>query len=198
MSEDRKLGWELFTRTLALVAALFVTKTGVTAIDWVIGAFAGFTPLIIIRSQRSSQKYSKPVRKRLLGAIVFLGSSGVAILGLLYFGIAFLNSIIQAYITEIAPLRHRSTPFSANILLAMLLLASLVAGVKVWRDLRLRELIFNLPVRLLKQLILQRKYTAQTFFAFAQFELTIQAVGFAYASTCAGIVEIYLHIFVQK
>ncbi|RQS19680.1 hypothetical protein, partial [Burkholderia sp. Bp8998] len=38
MSEDRKLGWELFTRMLAIVLALFVTKTGVTAIDWAIGA----------------------------------------------------------------------------------------------------------------------------------------------------------------
>jgi hypothetical protein len=40
MSEDRKLCWELFTRALAIVAAWFVTKTGVTAIDWVVGVLA--------------------------------------------------------------------------------------------------------------------------------------------------------------
>lgn len=56
MSEDRKRGGELFTKGLAIVVALFVTKTGVTIIDWNIGAFAGFTPLIIIRSQRSFRK----------------------------------------------------------------------------------------------------------------------------------------------
>jgi hypothetical protein len=145
MSEDRKLGWELFTRTLALIVALFVAKTGIVAIDWTIGAFAGFTPLIIIRSQRSFRKYSKRVRKRLLGAVVFLGSTGAAVLGLLYFGIAFLSSVFQTYATEVAPLRHRPDPLAANIMLGMLLIAGPIAGVKVWRNLKLGELIFDLP-----------------------------------------------------
>ncbi|MBN3844231.1 hypothetical protein [Burkholderia sp. Ac-20349] len=198
MSEDRKLGWELLTRMLAIVLALFVTKTGVTAIDWAIGAFTGFTPLIILRSQRSFRKYSESVRKRLLGAVVFLGSSGPIVLGLLYFGIALLSGVFQTYATEVAPLRHRPDPIVANVMLGMLLIAAPIAGVKVWRNLKLGELIFALPKRLLKRLVLQRKYVTDNFFTFAHFELSVQILGFIYASACAGIIKVYLDLFLPK
>jgi hypothetical protein len=198
MSEDRKLGWELLTRMLAIVLALFVTKTGVTAIDWAIGAFTGFTPLIILRSQRSFRKYSESVRKRLLGAVVFLGSSGTIVLGLLYFGIALLSGVFQTYATEVAPLRHRPDPIAANVMLGMLLIAAPIAGVKVWRNLKLGELIFALPKRLLKRLVLQRKYVTDNFFTFAHFELSVQILGFIYASACAGIIKVYLDLFLPK
>ncbi|WP_176059005.1 hypothetical protein [Paraburkholderia sp. BCC1876] len=198
MNEDRKLGWELFTRTLAIVAAWFVVKTGVTAIDCVIGAFAGFTPLFVIRSQRSFRKYSKVVRKRLLGAIVFLGGTGAAVLGLLYFGLAFLSALVQTYATEVAPLHHRTDPLVANIMLAMLLVTGPIAGVKAWRNLKMGEIIFGLPKRSLKRLLLQRKYMADTFITFAHFELTVQVVGFAYASVCAEIFKVYLNLLLPK
>ncbi|MEY1591576.1 MULTISPECIES: hypothetical protein [Burkholderia] len=198
MSEDRKLGWELFTKGLAIVVALFVTKTGVTIIDWSIGAFAGFTPLIIIRSQRSFRKYSKDLRKRLLCAVVFLGSTGTAVLGLLYFGLAFLNGILQTYASEVAPLRHHSDPIFSGIALGVLLIVAPVVGVKIWRDLKLSELIFHLPKRALKRLVLQRKYVADNFIAFAHFELGVQGVGFLYASVCAEIVKVYLGLFLSR
>jgi hypothetical protein len=198
MSEDRKLGWELFTRSLAIVAAWFVVKTGVTAIDCVIAAFAGFTPLFVIRSQRSFRKYSKSVRKRLLGVIVFLGGTGAAVLGLLYFGIALLSSVVQTYATEVAPFRHRADPLVANIMLGLLLFTAPVAGVKAWRSLRMSELVFDLPKRSLKRLVLQRKYVADTFVSFAHVELSAQFAGFAYASICAQIIKVYLSVFLPK
>ncbi|KXU89826.1 hypothetical protein CI15_06475 [Paraburkholderia monticola] len=198
MSEDRKFGWELFTRSLAIVAAWFVVKTDITAIDCVIAAFAGFTPLFIIRSQRSFRRYSKNVRKRLLGVIVLLGGTGAAVLGLLYFGIALLSSVAQTYATEVAPFRHRADPLMANIMFALLLFTAPVAGVKTWRSLRMSELVFDLPKRSLKRLVLQRKYVADTFVTFAHFELSAQVAGFAYASTCAQIIKVYLSVFVPK
>ncbi|WP_221624097.1 hypothetical protein, partial [Burkholderia sp. Bp8998] len=137
--------------------ALFNRLTHKNA-DRFIGAFAGFTPLIILRSQRSFRKYSETVRKRLLAAVVFLGSTGTTVLGLLYFGIVFLSGVLQTYATEVAPLRHRPDPIVANVMLGMLLIAAPIAAVKVWRDLKLGELIFDLPKRLLKRLVLQRKY----------------------------------------
>jgi hypothetical protein len=198
MSEDRKLGWELFTKGLAIVVALFVAKTGVTIIDWTIGIFSGLTPLIVIRSQRSFRKYSKDLRKRLLCAVVFLGSTGTAVLGLLYFGLAFLNGILQTYATEVAPLRHRSDTIFSGIMLGVLLIVAPVAGVKIWRDLKLSELIFYIPKRALKQLVLQRKYVADNFIAFAHFELGVQGIGFLYASGCAEIVKVYLSLFLPR
>lgn len=195
MSEDKKLGWECFSRTLALVIGLFVTKTGITAIDLLIGAFAAFTPLFIIRSQRTSRKYSPRVRKGLLGAIVFLGSTGAVVLGLLYFGIALLSSVFQTYMTDVAPLRHRPDTFPVNIMLCILVAASLMASVRVWRGLQLSELIFDLPKRSLKQLVLQRKYMVQNFSGFAHFELSVQLVGFMYSSICAEIVKFYWRLF---
>jgi hypothetical protein len=198
MSEDRKLCWELFTRALAIVAAWFVAKTGVTAIDWVIGALTAYTPLLIIRSQRSFRKYSKGGRKRLVGAVVFLGSTGAAVLGVLYFGIAFLSAVFQTYATEVAPLWHRSGSFGATFMLGAFLIAGPIAGAKVWRDLKLGEVIFDLPKRLLKRLVLQRKYVADKFITFAHFELTVQVLGFAYASVCAQIIKFYLNLFLPK
>jgi hypothetical protein len=198
MSEDRKLGWELFTRCLAIVAAWFVVKTGVTAIDCVVAAFAGFTPLFIIRSQRSFRKYSKNIRKRLLGEIVFLGGTGAAVLGLLYFGIALLSSVAQTYATDVAPFRHRADPLMANVMLVLLLFTAPLAGVKAWRGLKMSELVFDLPKRSLKRLVLQRKYVADTFATFAHFELSAQIVGFAYASTCARIIKVYLSVLVHQ
>lgn len=195
MSEDRKLCWELFTRALAIAAAWFVAKTGVMVVDCIIGVLTAYTPLLVIRSQRSFRKYSKAGRKRLAGAVVFLGSTGAAVLGLLYFGIAFLSAVFQTYATEIAPLKHHPDSFGGIFMLGAFLIAGPIAGVKVWRDLKLSEIIFALPKLLLKRLLLQRKYVADAFLAFAHFELTVQGLAFVYASVCAQIVKVYLNLF---
>lgn len=195
MSEDQRLCWELFTRALAIAGAWFVAKTGVLLVDCVIGVLTAYTPLLVIRSQRSFRKYSKIGRKRLAGAVVFLGSTGAAVLGLLYFGIALLSAVFQTYATEIAPLRHHPGSFGGIFVLSAFLIAGPIAGVKVWRNLKMSELIFALPKRLLKRLVLQRKYAADVFLTFAQFELTVQWVGFAYASICAQMIKVYLNLF---
>ncbi|SDI09853.1 hypothetical protein SAMN04487926_1125 [Paraburkholderia steynii] len=198
MNEDRKLGWELLTKSLAIVAGWCAVKTGITVIDSVIAVFAAFTPLFVIRSQRSFRKHSKNVRKHLLGTIIFLGGKGAALLGSLYFGIALLSSVAQTYATEVAPFRHHANPLVANIMLGVLLFAIPVAGVRAWRGLGMSELVFDLPKRSLKRLVLQRKYVADSFVTFAHFELSVQVVGFAYASVCAQIINTYLSVFVPK
>jgi len=47
-------------------------------------------------------------------------------------------------------------------MLGILLIASPIAGVKVWRNVKLGEIIFDLPKRSLKRLVLQRQYVADS------------------------------------
>ncbi|WLE64097.1 hypothetical protein GIY62_35115 (plasmid) [Burkholderia plantarii] len=195
MSEDQKLCWEIFIRILAVVAGLFVVKTGVTVVDCVIGATAAFTPFLVIRSQRSFRKHSRVGRKRLLGAVVFMGSTGASVLGLLYFGLALLSAAAQTYRSEMASFRHRPDSLEGIVILGVFFISVSIGAVKAWRNLNLRQMLFVVPKRALKRLMLQRKYVADGFVTFAHFELSVQIIAFAYATVIANVVKVYLRLF---
>jgi hypothetical protein len=74
----------------------------------------------------------------------------------------------------------------ANVMLVLLLFTAPLAGVKAWRGLKMSELVFDLPKRSLKRLVLQRKYVADTFATFAHFELSAQGL---FERTCPSIAQ---------
>ncbi|WP_321903939.1 hypothetical protein [Paraburkholderia tropica] len=194
LHEDRKLCWDLFSQATAFVAALFVLKTGVLFVDIVIGIFTAFTPRLIVRSQRALSKHSKGVRTRLSDAMVVLSAGGTLAIGLLYYGLAVIQATASTYASEVKPAQQHDAVV-ALMYTVIFLFACISAPVIAWRRMMLGDLFFRTPKRAFTRLFIDRAFVARQFETFAMFEITIQLAGYAYATVCANLMNLYLHLF---
>jgi len=190
LTEDQRFFWKIFTRTIALLAAWFVLKTGCKGFDWFASAFAALVPTLVIESQRSCRKFSSKIRKAIVRIIVFLGSWGIAFLGIAYIAQAAIFAIVTTFSTEVIPSIQRSkSDLFALLIISVSVVASLVAIIRVVRQLQFEDLIFRVPREQISRLLVQRKFVANTLPLFAYFELSTLLAGFAYASLAAVLAK---------
>ncbi|MHA6845242.1 hypothetical protein [Ralstonia syzygii] len=188
LAEDGRLAWKLLARALSLLGAWFVTKTGWAQFDWTVSAFTAVLPMMVIESQRSYRRFSPRVRKLTIRAIIFLGSWGVAFLGMAYIVQAALLAMTSVFQQEV--LRgfggNRSREY-AILMISIFFISSMLAVIKVVRHLKFEELILHLPRERLADLLVRKKFVASNFYLFACFEVSVLLVAFMYASTAAGL-----------
>lgn len=196
LTEDKRFTWKIFTRVLSLIAAWFVLKTGCKGFDWIASAFTAILPTLAIESQRSYRKFSPKVRKLIVRTIIFLGSWGIAFLGVACIVQAGIVAIGTTFSTGVLPgLKNSKSELFSIIFIGIFVVASLIAIIRAVRQLNFEELIFRLPRAKLSELLIQRKFVASTFPLFAYFELSTLLAGFAYASLAAGLAKPFLLIF---
>lgn len=179
-----------------MIAAWFVLKTGCKGFDWIASAFTAILPTLAIESQRSYRKFSPKVRKLIVRTIIFLGSWGIAFLGVACIVQAGIVAIGTTFSTGVLPgLKNSKSELFSIIFIGIFVVASLIAIIRAVRQLNFEELIFRLPRAKLSELLIQRKFVASTFPLFAYFELSTLLAGFAYASLAAGLAKPFLLIF---
>lgn len=195
LSEEQRTSWKYFSRFLALIGALFVTKTGTAYIDWTIGAFTAAFLMIVIETQRSYSKLKPMYRKRCIRIAISLGSWSVAVFGAALFAHASIASAATVFSSDVLPaLNHGSDPAVKVITVAMFLVAFPVAVLRSLRQLRVEELIYHLPHRGLKQLLVFKQPKATSFPVFAYMELVTLLVCLMYASSVANLVKVTMSL----
>ncbi|MGN6828934.1 hypothetical protein [Paucibacter sp. M5-1] len=196
LPEDNRVSWKMLSRLVALVGAFFVHKTGVTILDWVIGAMTAGLLLIFIESQRSYTKLSPKYRKRVVRVGVALGTSSIVLLGLAYFLQAGLIAAAPVFSNSVLPGLDTTSPTLEQALPALLFLVAVpLALVRVFRHLQFEDLIYQMPKRGLTKLLVRKQPKAQSFSQFALIELTAMLFCLLYASTLAELLSGFIKLF---
>lgn len=192
-TEVFKLGWGLGSKAIAaLLGFAVVTKTGLIALDAIVGIFATGIPLLVISAQRSFSKYPMRLRKLItrysvqatLCAVTALGMSFFVAVNYLLINQLFAdstNSIMQAVRFPVSDTAGLSNlPGIAGITKALavfqcviLVIAVVAAMVSSFRNLQMEELISNGPKRGLFKYLVRRDLRATDLMSFAGFELTV-------------------------
>lgn len=195
LSEDQRFTWKFASRFAAAIGAYFVVKTGIDWFDWTLGTITGLFLLNFIESQRSYSKQTPVRRKRKVRVAIFLGSWGIAIFGIAYFPQVALSATAPIFSREVLPALKQSTSVYFQLVVMVSFTAALfVAIFRTFRNLQVEELIYHLPRRGLKKLLVMRQHKATDFWQFALIELLALAVCLVYASSVAEIVQIYLQL----
>lgn len=195
LSEEHRTSWKYFSRSIALIGALFVTKTGNIYIDWTIAAFTAVFLMIVIETQRSYSKLKPLYRKRCIRIAISLGSWGIAVFGAAIFAHASIAAAATVFASEVIPaLSSNTAPHVKILMFGMFCVALPVAVLRSIRQLRFEELIYHLPRHGLKQLLVFKKPKATTFPMFAHMELSALVVCLVYASSVADLVKTTMSI----
>lgn len=195
LSEEHRTSWKYFSRFVALIGALFVTKTGNGYIDWTIGAFTAAFLVLVIETQRSYSKLKPLYRKRCIRIVISLGSWGVAVFGAAIFAHASIASAATVFSSDVMPALNSGSDSLVKVLtFAIFLVAFPVAVLRSFRQLRFEELIYHLPRNGLKQLLVFKQPKAMSFPMFAYMELAALLVCLVYASSVADLVKTTMSI----
>jgi hypothetical protein len=195
LSEDRRLAWKYCSRAIGLLIALLVVKTGNAYVDWSLTAVTAIFLMIAIETQRSYSKLSPRLRKANIRFLIFLGSWGITFAGIVYFSQTAFVAGARVFAHEVSPAlgreHHVLTPY---VLLAIFAIALPVAVIRVFRQLRIEQLIYHMPRERLKNLLIRRPYKATSFAEFAYVELVMLFVCFMYASIVAALLKCLIFI----
>jgi hypothetical protein len=195
LSEDRRLIWKYASRGIGLLLALLVAKTGNAWFDWSLSALTAIFLMIAIETQRSYSKYSPRWRKANIRLLIFLGSWGIAFIGIAYFSQAAFIASVRVFVDDVGPaLGRRHDALFPSVLLAMFAIATPIAVIRVVRQLSIEQLIYHLPRQGLKNLFMRRPHKATSFATFAGIELALLAVCLMYASTVAMLAKSFMLI----
>lgn len=190
LPEDRRLIWKYTSRGIALLLALLVARTGNSWFDWSLSTLTAIFLMIAIETQRSYSKYSPRWRKANIRLLIFLGSWGIAFIGIAYFSQAAFIATVKVFADEVGPAlgrgHHVLVPY---VLIVMFAIATPVAVIRVIRQLSIEQLIYHLPRQGLKNLFIRRPYKATSFATFACVELALLMVCLMYASTAAMLAK---------
>ena len=195
LTEEHRTSWKYFSRSVALVGAWFVTKTGVTYIDWTIAAFTAAFLMLVIETQRSYSKLKPLYRKRCIRIAISLGSWGVAVFGVAIFSHASIAAAATVFSSDVMPgLNSNSDPLVKVLTFGAFLVAFPVAVLRSLRELRIEEVIYHLPRNGLKKLLVFKQPKATSFPMFAHMELSTLMVSLMYASSVADLVKTTMSI----
>lgn len=101
---------------MALLMTFLVVKTGNAYIDWLLTSATAIVLMIAIETQRSYSKLSPRLRKANVRALIFLGSWGVALIGIAYFSqVAFL-ACLEVFAKDVLPALGRTRHFVHTLL----------------------------------------------------------------------------------
>jgi hypothetical protein len=198
LSEDKKFKWKFISRLIALIGALFVSKTGSVYFDSFLTIATALFLFIVIESQRTYSRLPSKYRKASIRTAIFLGSWGITLLGLTY----FLQAVLFAFssiLSEAIPyeLLRINSPISLVAILTILLTASLIIFkeiIRIFRTLQLEEAFYYLPKKGLKQLLIKRTPKATSFAQFAFLELSALLFCLFYVSTFSELVKVFISI----
>lgn len=197
LSEDKKFKWKIFTRIITLITALTVTKSGILFLDWSVAATTTILSVLLIDTQRTYTRYSIKFRKILVRISIVLGAWCAVFLGVIYFSqvaIFAIASTLSSSPSINSDTKHQE--LKLVIYISVFFFGSLYGVLKSFRDLNIEELIYHVPRRQLKRLLIQRKFKANNFFSFAYFELGVIATTLVYSSgvgvLLGGVVKLML------
>ncbi|MFC4930925.1 hypothetical protein [Massilia sp. GCM10023247] len=199
LSEDHRLAWKYASRTIGLVMALLMTllvaKTGNIYMDWGLTAVTAIFLVIAIETQRSYSKLSPPLRKANIRILIFLGSWGIAFIGIAYFSQTAFIACVKVFAGEVWPIlglnRHVLISY---VFMVIFVIGAPVAVIRVIRQLSVEQLIYHLPRQGLKRMFMRRPYKATSFAMFAYFELALLVVCLIYTSVVVMLVKSFLFI----
>lgn len=199
LSEDHRLVWKYVSRSIGLVAALLmallVLKTGNIFIDWALTAATTVFLMIAVETQRSYSKLSPRMRKANIRLLIFLGSWGIAFIGIAYFSQAAFVASARVLAQDVLPAvgRSRHAIFSLGFL-AISIACVPIAVIRVIRQLSIEELIYHLPQRGLKDFFIRRPYKATSFAMFAYTELMFMMICLVYTSAMVTLIKSFLFL----
>lgn len=182
LNEDKKLKWKVFSRVVALIGALIVTKTEVRSLDWCIAAMATLFSIFLIETQRTYSRYSIGLRKMLVRVSIGLGSWCAVFLGVIYFSQVAIFAIFSTFSSMQYSGETKYPELKLVFYVTIFFFGSLIGVLKAFRDLKVEDLIYHMPRRQLKRLLIQREFKVENIYAFAYFELGIVAITICYSS----------------
>lgn len=195
LPEDNRLAWRYFSRFVAFVGVFFVTKTGNLYFDLTLGAFTTAFLVISIETQRSYSRLSSKVRKRSARVAITIGSWGIVTIGLAIFLQAGISAAATVFSSDIVPMLGGSQSVATKILLlSSFMVAVPMAMVRVFRQLRLWELCYQLPRAGLKRLLIHKEPKAISFSQFAYMELSALIICLVYASSAAEMANVFIRV----
>lgn len=195
LNEDHRFKWKLFNRAITFAGALIVTKTGLNYADWVLAAVAALLPMLLIESQRSYRRFSSRLRKQIIRVFLSLGTWCLVVLGMAFFIQVGLISTVNVFISMVGSSQAAVDKVSPLALVLIFAVCGVVAMVRVFKELGFWELIYHLPRRQLKKLLVYKIFKADCFALFAWFEITVILVGFLYVNTAAEIFKLFVVMF---
>lgn len=190
VNEDERLFWKAFCRLLSLVTAVAVYKTGIVWFDWTLGALTAVFAFIIIETQRSYSKLSPRLRRRCVRSAIFLGSWGIAALGIVYFAENSVLAMADIFAHSVIPGLSRSRePWTPYLMLSLFLIAAPIGVMRVLRRLGIEHVIYHRPRAGLKRLLLHKYPRVTSFQEFAHVELAVIFASLIYASAFAAVAK---------
>lgn len=190
LNEDQKLKWKLFSRIITFIGTLAVTKTGVYSIDCIITVISTACSFLLIESQRSYTRYSVGMRKRLVRLSILLGSWCVVFIGVIYFSQAAIFSLAATFSSMPFPRNDERYRELKNVLyLVVFACTGAYATIKIFRQLKFEELIYNLPRQQMKKLLIHKEFELKGFLGFAYFEVGAILMTICYSAVTASLVS---------
>ncbi|AMZ70454.1 MULTISPECIES: hypothetical protein [Pseudomonas] len=106
-----------------------------------------------------------------------------------------LISTVNVFISMVGSSQAAVDKISPLALVLIFAVCGVVAMVRVFKELGFWELIYHLPHRQLKKLLVYKVFKADCFALFAWFEITVILVGFLYVNTAAEIFKLFVVMF---
>jgi hypothetical protein len=195
LPEDKRFFWKFFSRGISLVAACFISKTHHVIIDWSLTALTALFLLLVIETQRSYSRFSPRLRKNCVRGAIAMGSGAVAIFGVALIAQVGAGVILGAFNDMlINGLPRQANDFTRVMTLAIFVIASSVAVMRVTRQIGFEELIYHLPRNSLKKVFIYDRPKATSFPMFACIELSVLVVTFLYASSVADLARTFVQL----
>ena len=195
LPEDKRLFWKFFSRGVGLLAACFISKTDYPIIDWSLTALTAVFLLLVIETQRSYSRFSPRLRKNCVRAAILMGSGAIAIFGIALIAQVGAGIILTAFKDMfVNPKAQQASELAQVITVAVFVIASSTAIMRVTRQVGIEELIYRLPLSGLKKLFIHDRPKTTSLPMFAYFELSILLVAFVYASSVANLVRTFAQL----
>jgi hypothetical protein len=198
LNEDERIYWRLFTRGLTLVLSLVIVRTGWKYVDWIIASLMTVLPMLIIDSQRAYSKISRPLRRLITKVAIRTGSWLVATLGVIYIAPQTLAAIFNGTGGMVKPIERLSmgNEYIAAAIFLVLFALVLRSVIKCLRQLGYEELIFQLPRRILIDVMVRRRRSpVRNFHEFAKFELQVLMGSLMYTATASAVGAVFVGLF---
>lgn len=191
LTEDQKIRWKYCMRGAAIVAGLTATTSGYRYVDAALTVLTAVFFIIFIETQRTYSKLTPVERKRSIRIAINLASIGIVVLGIAWFAHSGLAALAQVWVDELgrkAPEQQEALRLVKGLLI---LIAFPIAFIRVFRQLRVEELIWHMPREGLKRLLVLKEPKAQSFERFAAIEMGALFGCAIYASAVAALIRFF-------
>jgi len=195
LSEDQKIKWKVLGRILTFLGALAVAKTGIFYVDCVIAVCTSAFSFLLIESQRSYARFSVDMRKFLTRISIVLGGACILFVGIMYFAQVAIFSLASTY-TSMSPPSTNGKYYELRSALYILIFfcAWVFAVIKVFRQLKIMDLIYQLPRQQMIKLLVHKQFELEGVAGFACFELGVIIATICYSGIVSTVLSSVLAI----